>query len=224
MNKKDLKLHEKSWITVKIRMLIKYRDRLLRKLNKNYSQNGEYLYKKFRNSVVSELRSSRANYYNKCFSEHHSNMKMLWTGIRSIVNIKNRKFCNISQLVRNGEIVQNPKDIATILNTYFVNIAGKIDAEIPRTRKSPLDYLGRKIDSAFFLSPTDSAEIETIISQLKNGKSVGPFSIPYNLLIMLNKSISPILASLINESFLTGVFPDKLKIAKVIALHKKRCN
>ena len=38
---------------------------------------------------------------------------------------------------------------------------------------------------------------------------------------MLNKSISPILALFINESFLTGVFPNKLKIAKVIALHKK---
>ena len=95
-------------------------------------------------------------------------MKMLWTGIRSIINIKSRKFWNISQLVQNCETVQNPKDIATILNKYFVNIAGKIDAEIPRTRKSPLDYLGRKIDSSFFLSPTDSAEIENIISQLKN--------------------------------------------------------
>ena len=87
--------------------------------------------------------------------------------------------------------------------------------------KSPLDYLGGKIDSSFFLSPADSAEIENIISQLKNGKSVGPFSVQCNLLKMLNKLISPILALLINESFLTGVFPDKLKIAKVIALHKK---
>ena len=34
VNKKDLKLHEKPWITFKIRKLIKYRDRLLRKLNK----------------------------------------------------------------------------------------------------------------------------------------------------------------------------------------------
>ena len=63
-------------------------DRLLRKVNKNYSQNGEYLYKKFQNRVVSELRSSQVNYYNKYFTAHHSNMKMLWTGIRSIINIK----------------------------------------------------------------------------------------------------------------------------------------
>ena len=111
---------------IQIRKLIKYRDRLLRKLNKNYSQNGEYLYKRYRNRVVSELRSSRVNYY------------------------KSRKICNISQLFQNGETVQNPKDIATILNKYFVNIAGKIDAEIPRTKKSPLDYLGGKIHSSFF--------------------------------------------------------------------------
>ena len=113
MNKKELKLHEKPWITFKIRKLIKYRDRLLQKLNKNYSQNGEYLYKKFRNRIVSELRSNRVNYYNKYFTEHHSNMKMLWTGIRSIINIKSRKICNISQLVQNGETVQNPKLMST---------------------------------------------------------------------------------------------------------------
>ena len=86
MNKKDLKLHEKPWITFKIQKLIKYCDRLLWKLNKNYSQNGEYLYKKFRNRVGSELRSSRVNHYNKYFTEHYSNMKILWTGIRSIIN------------------------------------------------------------------------------------------------------------------------------------------
>ena len=38
---------------------------------------------------------------------------------------------------------------------------------------------------------------------------------------MLNALISPLLVILINGSFSTGIFPDKLKIAKVIALHKK---
>ena len=38
---------------------------------------------------------------------------------------------------------------------------------------------------------------------------------------MLNLLISPLLATLISESFSTGIFPDYLKIAKVIALHKK---
>ena len=52
-------------------------------------------------------------------------------------------------------------------------------------------------------------------------QSVGPFSIPCTFLKMLNLPISPLLVILINESFLTGIFPDKLKIAKVTAIHKK---
>ena len=124
-------------------------------------------------------------------------------------------------MVQNGEIAQNSKEIAKIFNNYFVNIAGKIDSEIPRTRKSPLDYLGDKLEKSFFISPTNSAEVEGIIAQLKNMKSVGPYSIPCNLLKMLCHSVSPILATLINESFSSGIFPDKLKIAKVITLHKK---
>ena len=47
LNKKDLKLHEKPWINPKIQRLMKYRDKLLRKLNKKYTENGEHLYKKF---------------------------------------------------------------------------------------------------------------------------------------------------------------------------------
>ena len=38
---------------------------------------------------------------------------------------------------------------------------------------------------------------------------------------MLSHLVSPILATLINESFSSGIFPDKFKIAKVITLHKK---
>ena len=123
---------------------------------------------------------------------------LLWTGIRSVVNIKSKQFYNMSQLVQNGEIVQNSKEIANIFNSYFVNIAGKIDSEIPRTRKSPLDYL--------FISPTNSAEVAGVIVQLKNKKSVGPYSIPCKLLKMLSHLVSPILDTLINESFSGGIF------------------
>ena len=74
-------------ITSKIKNIMKYHDKLMRKLNKKYTQDNEYLYKKFRNRVASELRTSRINYYNKYFTEHKNNMKILWTGIFSIINV-----------------------------------------------------------------------------------------------------------------------------------------
>ena len=221
MNKKDLKLHAKPWVTPKIYRLIKYRDKLLHKLNKKFSNSNDYLYKKFRNRVVSELRTSKVNYYKKFFSDHKSSMKMLWSGIKSIINIKYNKFHNISQIVQNGVVIDDPKEIATVFNQYFTNVASKIDNEIPRSRKSPLDYLGNKCESRFFLSPTDSAEIENVIAELKKGKASGPYSIPGHFLKLLSHVLAPCLEILINESFTTGIFSAKLKVAKVIALHKK---
>ena len=149
-------------------------------------------------------------------------MKMLWTGIKAFINIKRNKFYNISHLTQNGKIIDNSKDIAQVFDQYFTNIAAKIDEDIPCTKKSPFDYLGKMNELTFFLSSTDSPEVESIISDLKKGKSVGPFSIPCDLLKMLNELISPLLViSITCESFSTGIFPDKLKIAKVIALHEK---
>ena len=56
--------------------------------------------------------------------------------------------------------IDNPKDIAQVFNQYFTNIAAKIDEDIPRRRKSPFDYLGKMNELTFFLSSTDSAEME----------------------------------------------------------------
>ena len=54
-----------------------------------------------------------------------------------------------------------------------------------------------------------------------DGKSSGPNSIPIRLLTVLGSHISIELSVLINESFLTGIFPEQLKIAKVIPMFKK---
>ena len=64
-------------------------------------------------------------------------------------------------------------------------------------------------------------EVSSVIQSLKNGKSCGPNSIPIKLLKILDSLISVNLSTLISESFETGIFPDKLKIAEVIPVFKK---
>ena len=72
------------------------------------------------------------------------------------------------------------------------------------------------------LYPVTTPEIVDIISSLKNGKAAGPFSIPINLLKILSNLIAEPLCTIVNGSFSTsGIFPDDLKLAKVIPLHKK---
>ena len=80
-----------------------YRDNLLKKLNEKFTVSNKCLYNKFRNRVVSEQRKSKKKYFHDFFQRHQSNIKMLWSGIRSIVNIKNKsKLSLISQLKYDG--------------------------------------------------------------------------------------------------------------------------
>ena len=71
-----------------IKKQVKHRDKLLRKLKKSHSENTEELHKKFRNRVVSENRKSKINYFDTYFQANKSNMKNLWTDIKSIINTK----------------------------------------------------------------------------------------------------------------------------------------
>ncbi len=149
-------------------------------------------------------------------------MKMLWNGIKSIISLKPGNFNSVSYLKdENGSEISDPKIIANEFNNYFINVAKNISKKIPRTPKSPLDYLSNPIMDSFFISPCTPEEISSLIHSLKKGKSSGPNSIPVKLLKILDDPISKHLSMLINESFISGVFPNKLKIAKVIPIFKK---
>ena len=198
------------------------RDRYLRKFNRTHSLDFEYLDKKFRDTVLSEVRKSKNEYYAEYFAKHKTNLKMLWSGIRSIINYKLNIGSSVSCLTHNGVKVDDSKQMANMFNNVFVNTAKKINENIPRTRKSPSDYLSFENESSFFISPASPEEIKVIINSLKRGKAVGPHSIPIYLLKILNVYAVP-LCDIVNESFSSGIFPDMMKLAKVIPLYKKNC-
>ena len=218
VNKKQLKLRLKPWVNSHIQKLIKHREKLLRKLRRSHSAATEELYKKFRNRVVAENRKSKSQYYENYFQKNTANMKNLWTVIKAIINTKSESSLqNISQLVVDDKTHADPGPLLT----YSIN-SSQVCSGVPRTKKSPLDYLKRRNANSIFFKPIVSVEIQDIISGLDNSKSSGPYSVPVKLLKVLNPQISELLAQICNESLSVGIFLDKLKYAKVIRIHKKR--
>ena len=128
-----------------------YRDRLFAKIVKSPSVADKYLYSKFRNRVVSEQCESKTEYYQNYFEKHKTNMKMLWTSIKSIISLKAKhQLSHISHLKSNDSRVTDPAEMANLVNHYFVNVGSNIDKKIPRTKKSPLDCLKRKFQTLCF--------------------------------------------------------------------------
>ena len=202
--------------------MMKIRDRLFQQFKLTKSPNNLEAYKQFQNRIVNEITESKKNYYHQYFDENKNNMKKLWKGIKSIISIKPGNFDTVGFLKEgHGSKIVDPVEIANEFNNYFINVAINITKKIPRTPKSPLDYMSNPNLDSFFISPCTAEEISALILSLKNGKSSGPNSIPVKLLKILNFPLSKNLAVLINESFLTGTFPKKLKIAKVVPILKK---
>ena len=83
------------------------------------------------------------------------------------------------------------------------------------------EYLKNRNHNSIFLTPTTAIEIEKLISQMEIKKASGPISLPPVILKIIIKEISSPLSQIINLSFKTGIYPDKLKDAIVIPIHKK---
>ena len=220
-SRKKMKLKDKPWINNRILKMMRIRDRILQKMKKQPTPDNVKLYKKFRNRVSNELKESKAQYFHTYFSINSQNMKQLWSGIKSIISHKSSTPSSINKIKdKDGNVTSVPSKMSHIFNDFYVNVADGITKTIPLTRKSPLDYLSGRMRNSLFLAPVTLIEVNDLISILNPSKSVGPNSIPIKLLRIIGLSFSPLLALLVNQSFQSGIFPDKLKIAKVISLFK----
>ena len=67
-------------------------------------------------------------------------MKLLWTGIKSIISIKNSQVNVINKLKdANGNLTTDSYKMAAVFNDFFVNVADGVTKRLPRSPKSPFD-------------------------------------------------------------------------------------
>ena len=218
---KEIKLKSKPWISPAVAKLIRARDKLFaRKKRQPNNVNIARLYRLFRNRVNRELKKSKKSYYTSYFEEHQINIKKIWQGIRAIVNTSNRSYQGISQLNINGNLIDKPKDIANCVNNFFANVGPDLDKKVPTVNNiSPEKFLKDRIETNFTIAAILPSEVLQIIQNLDN-KALGPKSIPLRMFKPIADIISTPLCAIINSSFSTGEFPELLKIAKVLPLHK----
>ena len=120
----------------------------------------------------------------------------------------------------NGKIVDEPIDIANSFNDFFVNVGPETEKTVPKVpNKSPSQFLKNRNQLDFIIAHISANEIVDIIAALPK-KSIGPHSIPINFLKIVADIVAIPLCRIINLSFSKGIFPEMLKISKVIALFK----
>ena len=112
--------------------------------------------------------------------------------------------------------------LANQLNLYFSIIGSNIASQIVTSdEKSYTDYLHSPCKIEFKFKEITVQYTEKIIDNLKTKSCCGVDGLSVKLLKLIKDEISTSLTLVINQSLLSGIFPDQLKIAKVIPIYKK---
>ena len=103
----------------------------------------------------------------------------------------------------------DPFVLGSSFNKFFTTIAKKIESNIVHTPKNYKDYLTNPSEKTFYLiTATSPKEVEDIIKTLNLRKSIGLNSIPTKLLKKYSETINIPISKFINQSFVTGIFPE----------------
>ena len=217
----EIKFRSKPWINPDLAKMIRMKNKVLKRSKRQPSNESiKALYNRFRNRVDRELKRSKKSYYSSYFDKHSSNIKKTWQSNRSLVNVKNKLNLGLTQLNMNGKIIDESKDVANHINDFFINVGPNLDKNIPKVNHiSANHYLRNRNQIDFTIAHISNDEVLQLIQGLPN-KGTGPASIPLQMLKPVADLIVIPLCHIINMSFKSGIFPDALKIAKVLPLHK----
>ena len=178
----------------------------------------------YRNKIKHILRDSKSSYYKKYFRNNANNMKNLWKGINEIISNRKNAKDNINCIEENnseGSTITDSKEIANKFNKYFTNIAEKILKTRKYNGNKSYDSYIKNHNFRFQVTPTNPTEIQHIIEQMNPRKGTGPNSIDSSILRKLSATLATPISNLCNRSLDIGVFPDILKLTRVIPIHKK---
>ena len=141
-------------------------------------------------------------------------------GINDILHNTNHNKKTKISLNINDNIINDETVIASAFNDYFSSIAQNLQDKIPNFGNFEDYVTGNPSPNSLFFKAVTQNEMLKTRKTLNHSKSSGDCSIPKQIFECIPNELASILSSLINLTFETGVFPDSLKIVKVIPVFK----
>lgn len=106
-------------------------------------------------------------------------------------------------------------------NNYFVKVGKNIVESIEMEgNTNDVNFEEVYCNRSIYLEQTNEKEVLEVLSEMNINSAVGFDEISVKNLISIKQMLLPILVSLINKVFESGEYPDILKVARVVPIHK----
>ena len=218
------------WMTRGILRSISVRDKLYKNLkcldpHSDEYKNVEISFKTYRSILQRNIRLAKNFYYIDLFNKTKHDIRKTWASINTVLGKVRNKTTFPEFFNDHGKIIRDPTIITAKFNDFFANIGSTLSKSISYNgRKNVSSYLNQRVLSSFHFSAVDQTQVLKIVNDLAPKTSCGRDNLSTKLLQRIVRIIINPLTVTINQSLNTGIFPDRLKIAKVIPLFKKDDN
>ena len=213
----------KPWILPWLEAACNRKKLLFFEKTKNPSQENCDAYDKMKKFCHKHVYLAKEKYYKKMFDKYQNCSKSQWKIINGLLNRNRKKFGHTRLKDDDGTIISSDLAVAEKFNGYFSGIAASIKRQIAARRTFDpggfKQFLKASCSNSMFLKPTSHGEVQKIISGLKN-KSTLDCKIEPLKIANSCENFTRALANVINSSFSSGIFPNALKTAKVVPIHK----
>lgn len=198
-----------KWFNKELREMKQILSTSKKAFNADPTDNNWSTFRANRMNYKKTLRLEKRKFYSNeiIFSDNKS--KSIWKLVNN--ERKNRKF-NFGNSI-------DPNDF----NTFFTTVADAVQFTIDNVNVDPLVFLNRapKPQFSFFMTPILDHDVREAILLLKNTSSLDYYCLnSYMLKASLDFLIAPLLC-LFNKCVEEGVWPDSLKITKILPVYKK---
>ena len=208
------------WMTRGLLISSKKKQRLYEKFLKKKTVDNERKYKNYKKIFENTKKKSKVNYYSNLLQENIGNSKKTWDVIKEVTGKKKANESFPNRIKDKGTDIYQKREIAEKFNSFYVNLGKNLAEKIEPCTKNFESYLK--------ISPNEMPEhdlsleeLKKAFSSLKPNKSEGIDEIHVNIIKTIFEFIEEPLHFIFNLSLKQGIFPNELKIAKVIPLYKK---
>ena len=220
--KTNIDKNKSPWMTKSVLKSVRTKNKLYKAYLINSNKKNQNSYKKYKNKLNHVIKASKKMYYEDQLIKYKHNTKMIWKTLNNILNKKTKKTDLPKQFANNmsPNIIDDPIEIATKFNDYFVNLGPKLAKNINNTNTAFDKYLTESIPNSFFLEAVTEHEVRNEIGKINATKSPGYDGLSAKIIKLVANEISKPITQIFNQTFLTGNIPHQLKIALVTPIHK----
>ena len=168
------------------------------------------------------IKLAKTDYYQFSLKKYKNDIQGTWRIIKDILNKTQKKKSYPEHSLVDGKLIADKCIITDKFNSYFLQAGPNLASQIVAPEnKSFKDYLISPCETKFKFSNVTVECTSNVINNLKTKTSCGEDGLSVKLLKLINNDICSSITLIINQSFMSGIFPEQLKIAKVIPIFKK---